>query len=158
MSQPRTSTPEVSSPRPGKAVTHAGTARMIQLCPVDWWNPMELDLRPHESVFTWAAPPLKFGEGAVDEIASDVAGFGISKALIITDAGVRQGGVPDRVAEQLRSAGVTCEIFDQVAVEPTDVSITQAVEYARQGDWDGFGAIGGGSELDTAKAGHRQTH
>lgn len=113
---------------------------------------MEQDLRPNESVFTWAAPPLKFGEGAIDEISSDVAELGISKALIITDAGVRQAGVPDRVAEQLRSAGVTCEVFDQVAVEPTDVSITEAVEYARQGDWDGFVAIGGGSALDTAKA------
>ncbi|GAA4831390.1 hydroxyacid-oxoacid transhydrogenase [Garicola koreensis] len=113
---------------------------------------MEQDLRPNESVFTWAAPPLKFGEGAIDEISSDVVGFGISKALIITDAGVRQAGVPDRVAEQLRSAGVSCEVFDQVAVEPTDVSITEAVEYARQGDWDGFVAIGGGSALDTAKA------
>ena len=27
----------------------------------------------NENVFTWAAPPLKFGVGAVDEIGAEVA-------------------------------------------------------------------------------------
>ena len=29
-----------------------------------------------ESIFTWGAPPLKFGAGAVDEIGFEMAQFG----------------------------------------------------------------------------------
>ena len=48
---------------------------------------------------------------------------------------------------------VSGEVFDGVHVEPTDDSMTKAVEYARaQGTWDGFVAVGGGSAIDTAKA------
>ncbi|HET7518899.1 MAG TPA: hydroxyacid-oxoacid transhydrogenase, partial [Actinomycetes bacterium] len=40
-----------------------------------------------------------------------------------------------------------------VHVEPTDVSLTEAVEQARaSGPWDAFVAVGGGSSIDTAKA------
>lgn len=113
---------------------------------------MTLDHRPNESVFTWSAPPLKFGEGAVDEIAYDIRSFGASSALIITDPGVREGGVPDRVAELVGATGIECEVFDGVAIEPTDNSIAEAAEYARGRDWGCYIAIGGGSALDTAKA------
>ena len=34
-----------------------------------------LDLT-EETIFTWGAPPLKFGAGAVDEIGFDMAQFG----------------------------------------------------------------------------------
>ena len=44
-------------------------------------------------------------------------------------------------------------VFDRVHVEPTDVSLQQAVDYAREsGPWDAFVAVGGGSSIDTAKA------
>ena len=81
----------------------------------------------NESVFTWAAPPLKFGDGALDEVADEVARLGAESCLVLTDPGVRNTGIPDRVAAQLRAAGIKSEIFDGVGVEPTDESIEQAV-------------------------------
>ena len=111
-----------------------------------------MDDRQNESVFTWAAPPLKFGNGALNEVGHEVAAAGASMCLIITDPGVRKTGVPDRVAEQLGGQGIKAEVFDGVAVEPTDESIEHAVAYARQQTWDCFVAIGGGSAIDTAKA------
>lgn len=111
-----------------------------------------MDDRQNESVFTWAAPPLKFGNGALNEVGHEVAAAGASTCLIITDPGVRKTGVPDRVAEQLVGQGIKAEVFDGVAVEPTDESIEHAVAYARQQTWDCFVAIGGGSAIDTAKA------
>ena len=106
----------------------------------------------NESVFTWAAPPLKFGDGALNEVADEVAAAGAGSCLIITDSGVRGTGIPDRVADQLTAAGITTEVFDSVAVEPTDESIELAVAHARQQSWDCYLAIGGGSAIDTAKA------
>lgn len=106
-----------------------------------------------ETIFTWGAPPLKFGAGAVDEIGFELTGHGVRRALIVTDAGVSALGIPQRIAEGLRRYDISSEIFDGVHVEPTDDSMIKATEYARaQGPWDGFVAVGGGSAIDTAKA------
>jgi hydroxyacid-oxoacid transhydrogenase len=106
----------------------------------------------NETVFTWAAPPLKFGLGALDEIGAELSALGIESCLVITDPGVRAAGMPDRIYEQLIRAGIKSEVFDKVAVEPTDDSIEEAVTYAKQQEWQGFLAVGGGSAIDTAKA------
>ncbi|MEU3271586.1 hydroxyacid-oxoacid transhydrogenase [Saccharomonospora sp. NPDC006951] len=106
----------------------------------------------NETVFTWGATPLKFGAGAVDEIGWDLAGMGANRVLIVTDPGVTATGVPQRVADAAKAGGLTVEIYDQTHVEPTDESITAAVEFAGQSTWDGFIGVGGGSSIDTAKA------
>jgi hydroxyacid-oxoacid transhydrogenase len=106
----------------------------------------------NETVFTWAATPLKFGPGAVDEIGWDLAQLGAQRVLIVTDPDIAATGAPQRVAAAAKSAGLTVEIYDQVHVEPTDVSIRGAVDFAKQSEWDGFIAVGGGSSIDTAKA------
>lgn len=106
-----------------------------------------------ESVFTYGAPHLKFGDGAVDEIGFDVGQFGAGRVLVVTDAGVVATGTPDRVAESLRRYGMRTEVFAGVHVEPTDESLRAAVAHAREtGPWDAFVAVGGGSAIDTAKA------
>ncbi|GAB3569786.1 hydroxyacid-oxoacid transhydrogenase [Amycolatopsis endophytica] len=106
----------------------------------------------NETVFTWGATPLKFGPGAVDEIGWDLAQMGAQRVLIVTDPGIASTGVPQRVADAAKAGGLTVEVYDQVHVEPTDVSIQAAVDFAKESEWDGFIAVGGGSSIDTAKA------
>ncbi|MGH3659395.1 MAG: hydroxyacid-oxoacid transhydrogenase, partial [Micromonosporaceae bacterium] len=106
-----------------------------------------------ETIFTWGAPPLKFGAGASDEIGSDLAQYGARRVLVLTDPGVSALGIPQRIVDSLERYGITATVFDGVRVEPTDASFAAAVEYAdAQGPWDGFVAVGGGSAIDTAKA------
>jgi alcohol dehydrogenase class IV len=106
-----------------------------------------------ETIFTWGAPPLKFGAGAVDEIGFEMAQHGARRVLILTDPRINELGIPGRIAESLTQSGIRSEIFDGCHVEPTDDSMEKAVGYARgQGPWDGFVAVGGGSAIDTAKA------
>ncbi len=106
-----------------------------------------------ESVFTYGAPALKFGRGAVDEIGHDVAAMGARRVLVITDAGVAATGAPARVADSLAAQGIQVVVFDGVHIEPTDDSIRAAIAYAAErGPWDAFVAVGGGSSIDTAKA------
>jgi hydroxyacid-oxoacid transhydrogenase len=105
-----------------------------------------------ETVFTWGAPPIKFGAGAVDELGWDLQQLGVQRVLLITDAGVAATGLPARLVETLAARGVKAEVYDETAVEPTDESWRHAVEFASQGEWDGFVAVGGGSCIDTAKA------
>ncbi|HZO64072.1 MAG TPA: hydroxyacid-oxoacid transhydrogenase [Kribbellaceae bacterium] len=106
-----------------------------------------------ETIFTYGAPQLKFGNGASDEIGYDLAQYGVRRALVVTDPGVAAIGHPQRIAEQMGRFGIEAAVFDRVHVEPTDESMRLAVEYGRgTGPWDAFVAVGGGSSIDTAKA------
>jgi hydroxyacid-oxoacid transhydrogenase len=106
----------------------------------------------NETVFTWGAPPLKFGVGATEELGFDLRQLGVERVLVVTDPGVAATGLPERVRRLLAEAGVKAEVYDQVHVEPTDESLRQAAEFAKGTEWDGFLAVGGGSSIDTAKA------
>lgn len=105
-----------------------------------------------ETIFTWGAPPLKFGVGAVDELGHECARLDLARVLIVTDAVLARTGVPERVADSLQAVGIESTIFDGAHSEPTDASLRDAVEFAGGTDWDGFLAVGGGSAIDTAKA------
>ena len=116
-----------------------------------------------ETVFTYAAPGLKFGRGASDEIGWDVhqlvgtaagdARRPARRVLLVTDPGVAATGHPERVAASMRSRGLEVTVFDGARVEPTDASLEEAVAFARGGGpYDAVVAVGGGSAIDTAKA------
>ena len=63
-----------------------------------------------ETIFTWGAPPLKFGAGAVDEIGFEMAGYGAERVLIVTDPGIHAIGAPERIADSLSRHGVRVEV------------------------------------------------
>jgi alcohol dehydrogenase class IV len=112
-----------------------------------------------ETVFTYAAPALKFGRGAVREIGYDVAQLvtgrerRVHRVLVVTDPGVAAAGHAATVREALEAAGLTAVVYDGVRVEPTDASLEEAIGFARsEGPFDGVVAVGGGSSIDTAKA------
>ncbi len=106
-----------------------------------------------ETVFTYAAPALKFGPGASAEIGHDLQQYGARRVLLVTDPGVAATGHPERIAEAVRATGIEVVVFDRAHVEPTDVSLREAVEFGRDaGPFDAVVAVGGGSAIDTAKA------
>jgi len=110
-----------------------------------------------ESVFTYAAPALKFGNGASAEVGHDLASYGARRVLLVTDPGVMATGHPTRIAEQVWQHGIETVIFDRARVEPTDESLTEAADFALDAEstgsrFDAVLAVGGGSSIDTAKA------
>jgi hydroxyacid-oxoacid transhydrogenase len=107
---------------------------------------------PTETVFVMEASPIKFGLGATDEIAYDVRRLGLKRVLIVTDRHISELGLPDRIRLLLEEEGIKADVYDGVEIEPTDRSMEEAAEYARQRELDGLIAVGGGSALDTCKA------
>lgn len=106
-----------------------------------------------ETVFTYAAPALKFGSGASAEIGHDLAALGARRVLLVTDPGVAATGHPARIAEQVAARGLEVTTYDEARVEPTDESFAHAIAFARDaGPFDAIVAVGGGSAIDTAKA------
>ena len=106
-----------------------------------------------DSVFTYGAPGLKFGAGARHELAHDLGAFGASRVLVVTDPGVAATGSPAEIVDSLVAAGIDAVVFDRTRVEPTDGSLTEAIEFGHaHGPFDAIVAVGGGSSIDTAKA------
>jgi len=107
---------------------------------------------PTETVFVMEASPIKFGLGAMDEIGYDARRLGLKRVLIVTDRHIGELGLPERVRALLEEEGIKADVYDGVEIEPTDRSMEEAAEYARQRELDGLIAVGGGSALDTCKA------
>jgi hydroxyacid-oxoacid transhydrogenase len=106
-----------------------------------------------ETVFTYAAPGLKFGPGASAEIGHDLAAADVRRVLLVTDPGVAATGHPSRIAGQMQACGLEVTTYDGARVEPTDASLADAIGFARdKGPFDAIVAVGGGSSIDTAKA------
>jgi hydroxyacid-oxoacid transhydrogenase len=105
----------------------------------------------HDTIFTMRSTPYKFGAGATDEIGDDLAALGLKRVLLITDAGVAATGLTNRVLELIREKGIEAGEYRDVSVEPTDVSVKAAIEFAQHFNADGYVAVGGGSVMDTAK-------
>jgi len=91
-----------------------------------------------------------FGAGASEETGEHLAQLGITRALVVCDAFVSSSGLAEQLQAALGKAGVESDVFDRISGEPSEDSVADAREAARQG-YDGFVGVGGGSALDTAK-------
>ena len=100
---------------------------------------------------------IKYGFGATAEIGFDMKELGAKRVLVVTDANLAEAEPTGRVLESLRRERIDVSTYSEARVEPTDGSLLAAIEFARQGDFDGFVAVGGGSSMDTAKAANLYT-
>jgi alcohol dehydrogenase class IV len=102
--------------------------------------------------FTFQSPPRVICEiGGLKRIGTLMAGLGVSRAIVICDAGIAACGFADRAVAALTAAGMTATVFDQVQADPPVRVVRAAVEAARNFGADGIVGLGGGSSLDTAK-------
>ena len=66
--------------------------------------------------------PYKFGAGVTADIGDDLAALGTKRVLVVTDTGVAKTGIPRRVVEAVAAKGIVTFLYDEVRVEPSDVS------------------------------------
>src|SRR5437867_8092978 len=105
-----------------------------------------------EYAFELASSSIRFGAGVTREIGRDLAEMKAKRVMVLTDPKLARLAPVATVVESLRDNRIGYSLFDRVHVEPTDVSFREAIEFATQGDFDAFVAVGGGSTIDTAKA------
>ena len=105
-----------------------------------------------ETAFTMDTSSIKFGPGSTREVGFEIARLGAKRVAVVTDPRMAQLQPVAVVLESLRAEGIDAVLFDDVEVEPTDESFKAAIEFATDGDFDGFVSVGGGSSIDTAKA------
>jgi alcohol dehydrogenase class IV len=86
------------------------------------------------------------------EAGERLRGHGCRRVALFTDARVARLEVVDIAVRSARAAGLDVVVYDEVRVEPTDVSFRAAAAFARDGGFDGYLSVGGGSVIDTCKA------
>jgi hydroxyacid-oxoacid transhydrogenase len=105
----------------------------------------------NEYAFEMATSSIRFGWGATREVGMDLAEWKVRRVMVVTDPHLRNLPPVATVLESLESNGIEFRLYDRVRVEPTDESCLDAVQFARDGEFEGFVAVGGGSTIDTAK-------
>jgi len=95
---------------------------------------------------------IKYGFGAIRETGFDIKELGANRVMVVTDRNVAAMECTAVIMDSLRKYGIDPVLYDNVRVEPTDLSLKDAIEFAKNGRFDGFIGIGGGSSMDTAKA------
>jgi hydroxyacid-oxoacid transhydrogenase len=106
----------------------------------------------NEYAFEISASNIRFGPGVTREVGMDLAELKVRHAMVVTDPVLAQLQPVAIVLESLKSEGIQFELFDGAHIEPTDVSMHEAISFALQGRFDAYVAVGGGSAMDTAKA------
>jgi hydroxyacid-oxoacid transhydrogenase len=105
-----------------------------------------------ETAFTMDTSAIKFGAGVTREVGQDMQRLGATRVMVVTDPRLSSSPAVETTMSALRDAGVEPVLYDRSRVEPTDQSFRDAIDFAVEGRFDGFVAVGGGSSMDTAKA------
>jgi hydroxyacid-oxoacid transhydrogenase len=105
-----------------------------------------------EYAYELASSSIRVGPGVTREVGMDLAEMKAQKVMVLTDKNLAPLAPVATVVESLRDNKIPYALFDRVRVEPNDVSFRDAIDFATQGGFDAFVAVGGGSTIDTAKA------
>lgn len=93
---------------------------------------------------------VQFDYGALSLLQQECERFGIKKPLVVTDMGIRNAGILDKVLGQLKD-GAAVAVYDQTPPNPNENAVRGAVAMFREAGCDGIIAVGGGSSIDLAK-------
>ncbi len=92
---------------------------------------------------------IEIDHGAVRTLPAECARIGITKPLVVSDAGVRAAGVLDQALAAL--GNLPHAVFDQTPSNPTEAGVRAALAVYQSAGCDGLIAVGGGSSIDLAK-------
>jgi len=104
-----------------------------------------------DTIFTMSSSNIKYGRGATAEVGYDMQALGCKRVMVVTDPYVSTLPCVEIAMQSLIDAGIEAHLYNQVKIEPTDASFKHGIEFANQGNFDGFVSVGGGSSIDTAK-------
>ena len=119
----------------------------------DSWGTIRARARDTGRSFEYQVPTqIVFGRGRIAEIGEQIRRLCAHRPLIVTDAGVRDAGIIDRIGGWLKSSGLSVEVFDRVESDPPVASVEHVRDLMIDQAYDLAIGVGGGSALDVAKA------
>src|SRR5690606_7941412 len=97
-----------------------------------------------ETIFTMDTSSIKYGRGATAEVGWDMARLGAKRVMVVSDPNLNQSQPVTVAMKALQDSGIDAVLYDRSRVEPTDASFKEAIDFAPDGNFDGYVAIGGG--------------
>ena len=102
-------------------------------------------------IFSFRSPHLILaGIGSIERLPEEAKALKAKKALLVTDKGVIESGVAEKVRDLLKNAGITTDTFDKVISDPDIACAEACVAMAKKGKYDLTLGVGGGSPMDIA--------
>ena len=83
-----------------------------------------------DTAFSVDASSITFGRGCLAEAGAVARALGIKRIALMTDKGIAALPFVDEVGGALKAAGLDVVVYDEVRVEPTDVSFQDATRFA----------------------------
>jgi alcohol dehydrogenase class IV len=96
--------------------------------------------------------PLTFvGADASKDLCESIAHTHAKRVLVVTDAGLVEVGIVERITDALAAAGLEFSVYSGVEPDPTFTQVQAGVEQYDRDGCDTVLAVGGGSSMDAAK-------
>jgi alcohol dehydrogenase len=99
----------------------------------------------------FVAPEFVFGLGAINLVGQYAANFGARKAFVVTDEGVRNCGLAQKVCDKLHDENIQYAVFSAITPNPRSEEVMAGAELYAYENCDVIISIGGGSPMDCAK-------
>ncbi len=95
---------------------------------------------------------IRFGAGAVKELADYLKSNNLQKPLIVTDPVVSQLGFFKEIVADLKAKGISVEVFSDIHKNPVKSDVYKGGDAFDETNGDSIIGIGGGAALDVARA------
>jgi alcohol dehydrogenase class IV len=95
---------------------------------------------------------VRFGRGVIDELGVHLKEQGLKRVLLVTDPGLVKLPVFETVLSQVKAAGVSVEVFSEIAKNPVKSNVLAGVAHFHKGQCDSIVGFGGGASMDVARA------
>lgn len=103
--------------------------------------------------FSFTLPTkIVYGPGCINSLIDELALNGGKRPIVITDKGVKNAGILDKITAMLKSNNINYTVYDGVEPNPKDLNVEEGAKIAREFSADSIIAIGGGSPIDCAKS------
>ena len=103
--------------------------------------------------FSFTLPTkIVYGPGCIFNLIEELKVNNGKRPIIVTDKGIREAGLLDRITSILDNNKVKYIIYDGVEPNPKDVNVEEGAKIAKEFGADSIISIGGGSPIDCGKS------
>src|SRR5210317_1872729 len=82
--------------------------------------------------FNWGVGTIEFGAGKIAELGNIVKSMKANKTLVVTDKGLTETGILEKIKTPLDQAGIDYAVFDEVEPNPIDTTAEKGGALARE--------------------------
>ncbi len=106
-----------------------------------------------QNIFSFYLPTrIVHGQHSIQDTGKEFKALGATKALIVTDRGVKGAGLLEGLFESLKKSALPYAVFDEVEEDPGAATIAKGADLASKEKCDGIIVLGGGSPLCAGRA------